>query len=144
MNRQARLDSTTIDGVVIAISALCVLHCLLVPVAVVVFPFVATTLWASHEFHVWLLVLILPSSAVALWLGCRRHRSGRVLGLGLLGMAVLITAAILGPEKLTEPGEVLVTGTGGVLLAASHVMNFRRCRRSRCEERACEDHAVSA
>ena len=144
MTRHPRIESTTIDGVAIAISALCVLHCLVAPLAVVAFPFIATSVWASHEFHAWLLVLILPSSALALYLGCRRHRSGAVLGLGLAGMAVLVTAAVLGPASLTAPGEVLMTGAGGALLATSHIMNFRRCRRLRCEERACAEHAVHA
>jgi hypothetical protein len=98
--------------------------------------------WASHEFHAWLLVLILPSSALALYLGCREHRSGAVLGLGLTGMSVLVVAAVLGPELLTEIGEILVTGAGGTLLATSHVLNFRRCRQLRCEEQACVEHAT--
>jgi hypothetical protein len=58
-------------------------------------------------------------------------------------MAVLVTAAVLGPAVLTELGEVLMTGAGGLLLAASHVLNFRRCRRLRCEEQACAEHAAA-
>ena len=137
MASRSRIDSTTLDGVAISISALCVLHCLLTPVAVVAFPILASSLWASHEFHAWLLALILPSSALALYLGCRRHRDGAVLGLGLTGMTVLIAPAGLGPEVLTELGEVVVTSAGGTLLAVSHVLNYRRCRRLRCEERDC-------
>jgi hypothetical protein len=144
MTLRRRLDSATLDGVAIAISALCVLHCLAVPLAVIVFPILATSLWASHEFHAWLLVLILPSSALALWLGCRRHHSSLVLGLGLAGMGVLVLAAILGPETLTVPGEVLTTGTGGALLATSHWLNFRRCRQLRCEERHGSEHPSGA
>ncbi len=66
-----------------------------------------------------------------------------MLGLGVAGMAVLIVAAVLGPAVLTELGEVLMTGAGGLLLAVSHVINFRRCRRLRCEERACTAHAAA-
>ena len=88
-------------------------------------------------------MLILPSSALALYLGCREHRSGKVLGLGLTGMAVLIVAAVLGPAVLTELGEVLVTGAGGTLLAVSHVMNYRRCRALRCYDRGCAERAAA-
>jgi peptidoglycan/LPS O-acetylase OafA/YrhL len=143
MSRTPHIDSMTIDGMAIAISALCVLHCLVAPIAVLVFPILATSLWASHEFHAWLLALILPSSALALWLGCRRHRSGLILGLGLAGMAVLVLAAVLGPQALTGPGEVLVTALGGALLAAGHVLNFRRCRALQCEERDCARHQAA-
>ena len=143
MDHPPNLDSRTLDGVAISISAVCVLHCLLAPLAVVAFPIIGSSLWASHEFHAWLLVLILPSSALALYLGCREHRSGTVLGLGLAGMVVLIVAAVLGPEVLTELGEVLVTAAGGTLLAISHVLNFRRCRALRCEEEACAEHAAA-
>ena len=143
MDHHPNIDSRTLDGVAISISAVCVLHCLLAPLAVLAFPIIGSSLWASHEFHAWLLVLILPSSALALYLGCREHRSGSVLGLGLAGMGVLIVAAALGPEVLTELGEVLVTGAGGTLLAISHVLNYRRCRALRCEERACAEHAAA-
>jgi hypothetical protein len=143
MDHHPNIDSRTLDGVAISISAVCVLHCLLAPLAVLAFPIIGSSLWASHEFHAWLLVLILPSSTLALYLGCREHGSGKVLGLGLTGMAVLIAAAVLGPEVLTELGEVLVTGVGGTLLAVSHVLNFRRCRALRCEERACAEHAAA-
>ena len=143
MDHHPNIDSRTLDGVAISISAVCVLHCLLAPLAVLAFPIIGSSLWASHEFHAWLLELILPSSALALYLGCREHRSGSVLGLGLAGMGVLIVAAALGPEVLTELGEVLVTGAGGTLLAISHVLNYRRCRALRCEERACAEHAAA-
>jgi len=141
MERHPHIESTTLDGVAISISALCVLHCLLAPLVVLAFPIFGASLWASHEFHAWLLVLILPSSALALYLGCRQHRSGIVLGLGLSGIAVLLIAAALGPEVLGELGEILVTGLGGTLLAGSHVLNYRRCRTIQCEEQACASHA---
>lgn len=143
MASQSRIDSTTLDGVAISISALCVLHCLLTPVAVIAFPILASSVLASHEFHGWLLALILPSSALALYLGCRRHRDGVVLGLGLTGLTVLIAPAVLGPEMLGELGEIVVTSAGGALLAVSHVLNYRRCRRLQCEEQGCEGRCTT-
>ncbi len=143
MDHPPHIDSRTLDGVAISISALCVLHCVLAPLAVLAFPIIGSSLWASHEVHVWLLVLILPSSALALYLGCREHRSRKVLGLGLTGMAVLIVAAVLGPAVLTELGEVLVTGAGGTLLAISHVLNSRHCRALRCGEPGCAERAAA-
>jgi hypothetical protein len=140
MGKHPHIESTTLDGVAISISALCVLHCLFAPLVVLAFPIFGASLWASHEFHAWLLVLILPSSALALYLGCRQHRSGVVLALGLAGIAVLLIAAALGPEMLGELGEILVTGLGGALLASSHVLNYRRCRTIKCEEKACASH----
>ena len=143
MASHSRIDSTTLDGVAISISALCVVHCLLTPVAVIAFPILASSMWASHEFHGWLLALILPSSALALYLGCRRHRDGAVLGLGLMGLTVLIAPVVLGPAVMTELGEIVVTTAGGTLLAVSHVLNYRRCRRLRCEEQSCEGRCTT-
>ena len=56
--------------------------------------------------------------------------------LGGAGMAVLAVAALLGIGSLGVAGEKLGTVTGGLMLAAGHVLNFRRCRARRCEEHA--------
>jgi len=90
----------------------------------------------DEHFHGLLLVLIIPSSALALYLGCRQHGDGSVLWLGLGGISVLGLAAGFGTDGLGILGEKLLTGAGGALLATGHALNFRRCRARRCEEQS--------
>lgn len=118
----------SLDAVAMGISALCVVHCLATPVLVVLFPIIGGTLLANHAFHALLLLLVLPTSTVALYLGYRRHHAPRALRLGILGMAILILAAVLGPEVLSPIGEGATTSVGGGVLAVAHFINLRRCR----------------
>lgn len=127
---------STLDGIAVAMSVACILHCLLAPVLIILFPILGSSLFADHHFHALLLLFIIPTSLLALYLGCRQHGDGSVLWLGIGGICILTVAALLGPETLGGYGEKLVTGVGGLVLAAGHVQNFRRCRAVSCEEKA--------
>ena len=76
------------------------------------------------------------ASGLALYLGCRERGDGAVIWLGCAGIGVLAGAAWIGIATLGVAGEKLLTTSGGILLAAGHVLNFRRCRTRRCEEEA--------
>lgn len=136
MKALARKLGISLDGAAIAMSAACILHCLLTPLLVILFPILGSTAFADDSFHGLLLVLIIPTSALAFYIGCRQHGDGSVLLLGVAGMLVLLAAALLGIAGLGLVGEKIATGIGGTLLALGHVLNFRRCRSRQCEERA--------
>lgn len=138
MKSLAEKFGISLDGAAIAMSAACILHCLLTPVLVILFPILGSTALADDSFHGLLLVIIIPTSAMAFYLGCRRHGEGSVLVLGVAGIVVLLVAALLGVVGLGIVGEKVATGIGGTLLALGHVQNFRRCRAHRCEETAVE------
>ncbi len=120
----------SLDAVAMGISALCVIHCLATPVLVVLFPIFGGTLFADHDFHALLLLLVLPTSTLALYLGYRRHHAPRALRLGVLGMAILILAAVLGPDVLGSVAERVTTSVGGGVLALAHFINLRHCRKA--------------
>ena len=61
MSRIAVLDRFSIG-----FSTLCLLHCLAVPVLVSVLPVFATFAFADERFHLALVVLVVPTSIVAL------------------------------------------------------------------------------
>lgn len=136
LKQLAKTLGISLDGAAIAMSAACILHCLLTPLLVILFPILGSTAFADDAFHGLLLVLIIPTSAIALYTGCRQHGDGSVLGLGIAGMLVLLAAAVLGVTGLGVVGEKIATGIGGTLLALGHVQNFRRCRARQCEEHA--------
>lgn len=132
------MSSTTtarLDKAAIGISALCLVHCLVLPVALALIPSVALLSTLNDEmFHLALVALVLPTSLVALTLGCKRHRNWGVLTLGVAGILVLLVTAILGHDYLTEFQEKAFTVLGAILVAASHVQNFRLCRKTDCED----------
>ena len=128
MSRIAVLDRFSIG-----FSTLCLLHCLAVPVLVSVVPVFATFALADERFHLALVALVVPTSVIALCLGCRLHKSRRILIYGFAGVFVLVVAAILGGQHLGEIGETVLTVLGASVVALAHWFNFRACRACDCE-----------
>ena len=128
MSRIAVLDRFSIG-----FSMLCLLHCLAGPVLVSVVPVFATFALADERFHLALVALVVPTSVIALCLGCRLHKSRRILICGFAGVFVLVVAAILGGQHLGEIGETVLTVLGASVVALAHWFNFRACRACVCE-----------
>ena len=122
------------DKTAIGLSAICAVHCLALPIALTVLPSIASLPLGDESFHQVLIFFILPTSIVALTLGCRRHRHWNVMGWGVLGLVVLISTALLGHDLLGEQVEKVTTVLGTVLVAISHTANFRRCRAFDCHQ----------
>ncbi len=124
--------STRIDKAAIGLSLACAVHCLLLPVAVVMLPTLAATTLADEQFHQWMLVAVLPTSLIALFMGCRQHGNTRVVAVGLLGLAILILAVYLGHGVLGETGELIASLLGASVIAFAHLRNHALCKRLGC------------
>lgn len=121
--------SRPFDQIAIALSAICIVHCLAVPVLFAVLPIAAISFGESHHFHGLMLWLVVPTSFAGFSLGFRLHRRGRILVLGAVGVSLLVLAAIYGHESWSVPVEILVSVGGSLLLGAAHWLNFRAVRR---------------
>src|SRR6056297_2916241 len=124
------------DRLAIGLSMLCALHCLALPLATALLPSLLGMGLEDESFHVWLVIIVIPLSAFALTLGCTKHRNKSVLYIGMLGLGILCLAPLLGHDLLGEVGERLLTLAGSILIALSHVRNFRLCRQGDI----CESH----
>lgn len=122
------------DKAAILISTACTVHCLVIPIVVVAFPVLASTLCGDAGFHTILLWFILPTSLIALGLGCRSHKDLRVIFYGLIGLGFVLSAAIAGHSILSEFGERGVTMAGSAFLILSHVRNQRLCSHDHCHD----------
>jgi hypothetical protein len=123
----------SLDRVAIGLSGLCALHCLVTPIGIVLFPILAASFGSDERFHLGLAMLVLPSSALALVLGCRRHRDAGVLALGVLGLMALVLLAAWGHALVGEGWERVASAGGSAVVALAHVRNYRLCRRDACE-----------
>jgi hypothetical protein len=117
------------DQIAIALSALCLVHCLAVPVLVALLPIVAVSFGENQHFHGLMLWLVVPTSFAGLGMGYRVHRRAGIVALGAIGVILLTLAAIYGHEVWQVPVEVVVSVAGSLLLGAAHWMNFRLVRR---------------
>ena len=122
------------DKAAILISTACTVHCLVIPIVVVAFPVLASTLFGDAGFHTILLWFILPTSLIALGLGCRSHKDLRVIVYGFIGLGFVLAAALVGHSILSEFGERGVTMAGSAFLILSHVRNQRLCSHDHCHD----------
>ena len=119
-----------IDNLGITISAACAIHCVLLPAILIIAPY---TIFASQEFHETLIYFIIPSGAVAFFLGCKKHGDRKVmymgiLGIFLLGFSLLIHQVFHSEQHSEELLTVIITIAGSVLLISSHLRNRKLCQ----------------
>ena len=67
-----------LDRAAIAMALVCGIHCLVTPILLVLLPVIGTTFWANGDFHLWMLVLVVPTTVLAAISGCRKHRDRMV------------------------------------------------------------------
>lgn len=120
------------DKTAIGISALCAIHCLFVPLAVLALPSLSGSFFVDEHFHQFLIYLVLPVSIIAMTLGCRKHSQYRVWALGGAGLVLLVAAAFVMHDLVGELGEQLMTVAGTFLIAGAHWQNYRLCREKSC------------
>jgi hypothetical protein len=117
-----------LDRTAIGLSLLCLVHCLMLPIAIVLLPLIGVGLLGDHSFHQVLLLLVVPVSLAGIGLGFPHHKDVPVLLLGTGGMVVLLIVAIYGHTILPLAYEPWLTTLGGLTLAVAHFRNFRLCR----------------
>lgn len=125
---EMNLNTQLVDKFAITMSSLCVAHCLVFPIFAVLMPSLFTLGLASESFHFWMVIAVIPTSIYALALGCKKHAQKSVFFIGALGLSFLLLAVILGGDVLGEFGEKGFTIVGSLLIAFSHVKNFKLCR----------------
>lgn len=116
-----------LDKVAIVFSAICALHCILLPVALIFLPALSTTFLGSEDFHKALLYFVVPSSAIALFLGCKMHGKNHVYVYGAVGIGALLIASFFGHDLFGESGEKLLTLLGAGIVSLGHIKNQKLC-----------------
>lgn len=117
------------DQIAITLSAICIVHCLAVPLLVAGLPIAALSFGNSEHFHGVMLWLVVPTSVFGFILGYRLHQRAGLVALGAIGVVVLAAVAIWGHDAWTDTLEVTVSVAGSLLLASAHWLNFRAVRR---------------
>lgn len=132
------LQSSTLDKFAVFFSGICILHCLITPIAITLLPIITLNSFMEDVlFHQLMLWLVLPTSCVALFIGCRKHRDWLIAGSGIIGMLILILIAFLGHDLLSTSQEKMATSLGGIVLAISHTLNYRACQSRVCLDTNC-------
>lgn len=120
--------SNWLDWAAVGLSALCLVHCLALPLFVAVLPLLAQ--FSEGHLHAQMLVVVVPLSITALALGYRRHRNSRIAVTGFLGMLLLTIGATIAHDEWGIIADRAFTIAGAFLLASAHYLNSIRSRRA--------------
>lgn len=121
-----------LDISAIGLSALCLVHCLALPILAVSLPLLGS--WARAEWvHVVFVAFAAPIALLAMVdFRARRLSSVGLAGLALAGLSLMLAGALEVPSLAWERP---LTVIGGLLLATAHALNWRRAH-------AGHDHAL--
>lgn len=115
-----------LDHAAIALSGLCLVHCLLLPVIIIALPLLGQ-LNATH-FHAQLLIVVIPVSLFAFTLGFRRHANQAIIAGGIAGISLLFIGGTVAHANFGLLADSLLTMAGSIVLATSHYYNNRLTR----------------
>lgn len=113
-------QTINIDKIGAGLSLLCLVHCIATALLVGLMPVFAL----FGDFHIWLLVPLVPVAAIAIYDAACIHKR-KMIAMVILGGIVIISAACLvfHGSVYELPGML----TGSMLLVTGHYMNHRSC-----------------
>tara|TARA_E500000081_G_scaffold10195_1_gene12291 strand:+ start:112 stop:513 length:402 start_codon:yes stop_codon:yes gene_type:complete len=121
------------DKVAVTLSTACVLHCFFAPSFVILTSGFLSISIDNELVHYLILLLAVPISSFALYLGWKNHKNTSFLPFGIIGLLVLVAAVLMGEAMLGEAGERAITLLGSLLVAYSHYRNHQECKAVECD-----------
>lgn len=120
----------TADLLGITLSLTCLVHCLALPMAVLLAPALSRWIALPEGVHAAILLLALPVAAVAMSGGWRRHHrvapgAWAAAGLALLALGLSAHEGWIAVDD-PEATDRLLTSLGALALASAHLANGRR------------------
>jgi hypothetical protein len=123
----------TSDKLAAGLSMACVIHCFFAPSLIILsYSFLSFSV-ESELIHYIIVFIAVPISLLALGLGYKNHKALSFLVTGVFGLSLLILAVALGEGLLGEIGEKTLTLIGSSIVAYSHFMNHRICKKLECD-----------
>jgi hypothetical protein len=111
-----------LDQVGIVLSGICLVHCIGLPILILLLPAIAFALPSDGVVHAVLIALVLPVSGFALWRGMTQSGSRWALFSGVAGMSLLALGLVF---LDSETVATLLTVTGSLMIGLAHILNWR-------------------
>ena len=116
------------DKFAISISAICIVHCLTVPLLVAFLPIATFGLSSDQHFHEIIFWLVFPVSSAGLIAGVREHKAFMPVIMGSLGLGIF-TYSIYLHGILSLSLEFILSIGASLLLAYAHWVNLKLVRK---------------
>ncbi len=111
-----------LDQGAIGLSALCLLHCLALPLVVLALPVASAIVPHQWWVHPAIFGLAVPMATIALVRGWYNHRDRRPVVIGGVGLTLLGIGLLSAEGSATE---IVFTVLGGAVVAVAHLLNRR-------------------
>ncbi len=118
---------SVMDKLAIGLSMMCTVHCFATPILLTLLPSFAALQLDNEQFHLWILAAVIPTSVLALSLGCKKHKRLRYMVSGFVGVTLMVLAVTVGEVLFGELGEKGLTLVGAAFIAVAHWFNYRQC-----------------
>lgn len=105
-----------LDKAAVLMAVVCGVHCLATPFLLVVLPIIGSTFWTNANFHFWMLILVIPTTTLAAFSGCRKHKDRLVAICVAIGLVILVSATAM--ESFAASSTDGVEGSGASLETA--------------------------
>ncbi len=115
-----------LDNAAVALSGICLLHCLTLPILIAALPILGR--YDEAHFHAQMLLVALPVSLIAFMMGFRRHHVRSVIAWGMIGMLLLAFGATVVHSSYGIVADRIVTVCAALILAFAHYFNNRFSR----------------
>lgn len=120
--KQRLFDFINLDALGFSASAVCALHCLLMPFVITLLPVIGLSFLAHPAFEASLIISGLIIGAISLSHGYFKHHHNLLPTLTLsAGFAIIA----MGHLEQVEDFEFLIISLGASLVAVSHILNYR-------------------
>jgi len=112
------------SGVTAGLSLLCAVHCLMLPLLVVIAPLLGIGFLVKGSFEGAVISSVLILAGGTLFMGFRQHRRLEPAALLAAGIVGIIVSHFLTPARF----EPWIMGAAGLCLATAQLLNRRHCR----------------
>lgn len=132
-----------IDKLAIGLALLCAIHCLILPILLVIVPLIGMTFFVHEDFHLWMLFAVFPTTLLSILIGCKKHKDRLVLIFCLIGLFILLASFLTEKQGLVHctscenlDGKIAfsniawINTLGGLFLILAHSRNFLLCRKA--------------
>ena len=120
-----------LDKFGICVSGLCLIHCILTSIVIILFPTLNATFFDHESFHEVFATMVVISVLLAVYPHCRRHGHKDIVIFDRIGTALIVMAIYIGHQMgiVFEHGMTIL---GSIFLIWAHIKNIK-VRHGRCE-----------
>jgi len=114
------------DVLGVSVSAICVVHCIVLPLFITTLPIAGIELLENRWLELATILVSVLAGSIAIIRGYLKfHRNASVLWMLAIGLALMMTASLT-----HDHGEALLKLTGAGLIVSAHIRNYRFSRRN--------------